>query len=472
MTINKYTGKTKEDAINAAKEDLGPSAVIMNVREIHPGGIFGIFKKSTYEVTAAIEDDYQALDPASKKTPYTVEKKPEKIADSNFSAVADEKLDLTAPLPPVSGHTSAIEQYRKQEQAPAKASPEKNIDANELKSVFDEVSKVITAPSAPSPDQKDKESGQKSSFVPLEKTAQDISRPGEKAASPATDKPDLKEQEVKNAGYSSKGSGAYLGFTRMLYNTLVDHEVDERYVNSLLCDMDSMIEAGNSMDYLISDVYQKMVLKTGQAMQIKLSDNGYPAVVFLVGPTGVGKTTTLAKLASFFKVNQKKKVSFLTADTYRIAATEQLSVYADILDVSTTILMTPDDIVPSLAKYRDSDIIFVDTVGFSHTNDKQRQNLSRLISLVPDKYMLQIYLVLSATTKYMDLKRIVDAYSDFTDYSLIFTKLDETANLGNIYNLRQYSSKSLSYITDGQNVPEDFKVLDPQKLVKNLLGGN
>ena len=120
---------------------------------------------------------------------------------------------------------------------------------------------------------------------------------------------------------------------------------------------------------------------------------------------------------------------------------------------------------------KENDIIFVDTVGFSHNNKEQQENLSKLLSLVPAKYLKQVYLVLSATTKYNDLKQIVDSYKAFTDFSIIFTKLDETANYGNIYNIRQYSGKNLSYITNGQKVPEDIAVLDTQKLVKNLLGG-
>ena len=469
MTINKYIGKTKEEAINAAKEDMGPSTVIMNVREVRPGGLFGIFRKSTYEVTAAIEDDYKTEETADKKPPFTVDKKNKEAGSPNFSAVADEKIDLNHPLPPVSSQTSAIDQYRKHGNIAAKPASGSDINADDLKSVFEEVSKVIETPAERLSDTKKKPEPEMKDFVPLNASAALAHHDEKKAKEPV--KKD-KQKTSKDEGYSGKGSGSYLGFTRMLYNTLVDHEVDERYINTLLSDIDSMIEAGNSMDYLISNVYQKMVLKIGQPKQISLDENtGYPAVVFLVGPTGVGKTTTLAKLASTFKVNQKKKVAFLTADTYRIAAAKQLSVYADILDVSITVLMSPDDLIPSLAKSRDNDIVFVDTVGFSHNNDKQRDALSKLLSLVPEKYKAQIYLVLSATTKYNDLKNIVDAYSEFTDFSLLFTKLDETANYGNLYNIRQYSGKSLSYITNGQNVPEDFAVLDPQKLVKNLLGG-
>jgi flagellar biosynthesis protein FlhF len=481
MTINKYSGKTKEEAIDAAKQDLGPAAVIMNVREVRPGGIFGIFKKSTFEVTAAIEDDYKSSDQSLKTPPYKVESAKTAGKTSNFSAVADEKINLNAPI-----DDSAISHYKKKAPNPVqvntgeKASADKpQLDADELKSAFEAVSRVIEQPSEPAPapvpdkpaetDEPKKEPEKE--FVPFSpKQEKKITQETVKKAESETVKAD-KIQNSVDTGFSGKGTGSYLGFTRMLYNKMVDHEVDERYVNSILSDMDSMIKAGNSMDYLLSNIYQKMVLKIGVPNQIKLRETGAPSVVFLVGPTGVGKTTTLAKLASYYRISLKKKVAFLTADTFRIAAAQQLSTYADILDVKSTVLLSPDDIVSALNEDIENDIIFVDTVGFSHNNKEQQENLSKLLSLVPAKYLKQVYLVLSATTKYNDLKQIVDSYKAFTDFSLIFTKLDETANYGNIYNIRQYSGKNLSYITNGQKVPEDIEVLNPQKLVKNLLGG-
>ena len=470
MTINKYTGKTKEEAIEAAKQDLGPAAVIMNVREVRPGGLFGIFKKSTYEVTAAIEDDYKSSDESLKTPPYKVENQKSAGSSTNFSAVADEKIDLNAPM-----DDSAISHYKKKNPTPKKPEEKSNeIDAEELKSAFEAVSRVIEQPSKPEEAEKSEEAKEPvKEFVPLtpkQDKAIKEAAPQEKKPTPVK-KQETVQSDDSDGGFSGRGTGAYLGFTRMLYNKMIDHEVDERYVNQALSDLDQMINAGNSMDYLLSNVYQKMVLKVGVPKQISIKGEGAPSVVFLVGPTGVGKTTTLAKLASQFKVTMNKKVAFLTADTFRIAAAQQLSTYADILDVKSTVLMAPEDLVAALNENKENDIIFVDTVGFSHTNEEQQKNLAKLLSLVPAKYSKQVYLVLSATTKYSDLKRIVDAYKSFTDFSLIFTKLDETENYGNIYNIRQYSGKNLSYITNGQKVPEDIDVLDPQKLVKNLLGG-
>ena len=196
-----------------------------------------------------------------------------------------------------------------------------------------------------------------------------------------------------------------------------------------------------------------------------------PKVVFFIGPTGVGKTTTIAKIASKFKVEQEKKVALLTADTYRIAAAEQLRTYANILDTPLAIVYSPEDIGKEIARFEDYDLVLVDTAGFSHKNDAQREDMKRLLQSLPEQYERQVYLVLSSTTKYKDLLEITDIYQEFCCFHLIFTKLDETGAYGNILNIKLHTGAALSYVTTGQNVPDDIEVVDTQKLVKQLLGG-
>ena len=116
-------------------------------------------------------------------------------------------------------------------------------------------------------------------------------------------------------------------------------------------------------------------------------------------------------------------------------------------------------------------MILVDTAGFSHKNDAQREDMKTLLSSLPDTYERQIYLVLSSTTKYKDLIEITETYQNFCEYSLIFTKLDETRAYGNIFNMKLKTGAPISYVTTGQNVPDDIEVVDTQKLVKQLLGG-
>lgn len=259
-------------------------------------------------------------------------------------------------------------------------------------------------------------------------------------------------------------------FIKLLYNTMMDNEVDERYANEILREVERLLKPNVPFDHVLAGIYQKMILKFGQAEEIIPAVSG-PKVVLFLGPTGVGKTTTIAKLASKFCVENKKKVALLTADTYRIAAAEQLRTYANILKVPFRIIYTEEELETAIHDLSDFDYIFVDTTGHSHQNREQRENVSGLIRAVDKLTEKDIFLVVSATTKYKDLLEIANAYKEICDYKLIFTKLDETGAYGNLLNLRLYTQSALSYVTCGQNVPNDIEAFNPQKTVKKLLGG-
>ena len=238
-----------------------------------------------------------------------------------------------------------------------------------------------------------------------------------------------------------------------------------------LGEIEKFIRPGHSVDTILSNVYQKLILRFGQPKSLDLS-GAKPHVVFFIGPTGVGKTTTIAKIASKYKVDYEKKVAFITADTYRIAATEQLQVYANILDAPMSIVYSKEELNEAIEKYAEYDLVFVDTAGFSHKNEEQKEDIRNLIQGVSPEYTSEVYLVLSATTKYRDLLDIVDTYRTISEFKLIFTKLDETSTYGNLLNIKLYSDAELSYTTNGQNVPDDIELFDTQKIVKQLLGGN
>lgn len=262
----------------------------------------------------------------------------------------------------------------------------------------------------------------------------------------------------------------YLRFLKLLYNVMVDNEVDERYANQMIEGLDRTYKPGQTYDQLLANVYQRLILKFGKTSGIIPASQG-PKIVLFIGPTGVGKTTTIAKLASRYSLEEKKKVALLTTDTYRIAAAEQLRTYANILQVPFRVIYTEDELVAAVKDFYQSDYIFVDTTGHSHQNEEQNSNIESLIRCVNGLAEVQNFLVLSVTTKYKDLLKIADSYSEIADYELIFTKLDETYTMGNILNLKLYTGKGIAYLTCGQNVPDDIESFDPQTIVKQLLGG-
>lgn len=259
-------------------------------------------------------------------------------------------------------------------------------------------------------------------------------------------------------------------FMKLLHTTMLENEVDETYADQILEEIGQLNKPNLPFDYALANIYQKMILKFGKPSGITPAKDGVKAI-FFIGPTGVGKTTTIAKLASKFRLDEKKKVALLTADTYRIAAAEQLRTYANILEVPFRVVYSEEELGKAVEDFKEYDYILIDTAGHSHQNNEQKENMCKLIGTLDEKIEKEIYLVLSATTKYRDLRSIADSYKGIADYKLIFTKLDETTTLGSLLNMRLYTGASLSYVTCGQNVPDDMEEFNPQKTVKRLLGG-
>lgn len=168
-------------------------------------------------------------------------------------------------------------------------------------------------------------------------------------------------------------------------------------------------------------------------------------------------------------MEEQKKVALLTADTYRIAAAEQLRTYANILEVPFRVVYTPEETKKAVEDFADFDYIFIDTAGHSHQNQELLDNMKALLKAIGEAAEYQTFLVLSATTKYRDLQRIAASYREVSDYQFIFTKLDETGAVGNLLNLKLYVDTPIACVTCGQNVPDDIEEFNPQKTVKQLL---
>ncbi|NLK97237.1 flagellar biosynthesis protein FlhF [Defluviitalea saccharophila] len=254
---------------------------------------------------------------------------------------------------------------------------------------------------------------------------------------------------------------------QLFYDSLIKNEVLPEIAEIILSDLDQTEEVqSNNINDLVGIVYNRIMQILGKPSPIELTNNK-PKIVFFIGPTGVGKTTTIAKITAHFALNLQKKVGLITADTYRIAAVEQLKTYAEILNVPVEVIYAPEELTETLEKMKSRDIIFIDTAGRSHKNLQQFQELNHLISTIEEK---EVFLVLSATTKYKDMVHIINKYSPISNYRIIFTKIDETTALGTILNIRYLTQKPLSYITFGQNVPDDIELMSPEKMTKALLG--
>ncbi len=197
------------------------------------------------------------------------------------------------------------------------------------------------------------------------------------------------------------------------------------------------------------------------------SVDGGRQVFFFVGPTGVGKTTTLAKIAAKLSLVDERRVALITADTYRIAAVDQLKTYSEILSIPLDVVYEADDIIEVLQKHADYDYILVDTAGRNHKLAEGKDDLKALIDAADNA---QVFLVMSLTSSAQDVESILKSYRFLDDYKLIFTKMDEAETLGCLLNAKYISAKPLSFITIGQSVPDDIVVADADRLTKALLG--
>ncbi len=255
---------------------------------------------------------------------------------------------------------------------------------------------------------------------------------------------------------------------RLIYNQLIENEVTDNYAKQIIVEIEKTVNDDTTVDNILSAVYQKIILKLGQPNKIE-PVNGKVKFIYFIGPTGVGKTTTIAKIASKLQIDKKQKVALITSDTYRIAAVEQLRTYANILGIPVKVVYSKSEIIDAKNEFSDYDLVLVDTAGRSHKNKEQLDDLDSLLSGIEEDK--EVYLVLSATTKYTDLVRIVESYKNITTFNIIFTKIDETTCVGNILNIRMLTNTHLSYATWGQNVPDDIGLINPQNIAKQLLGG-
>lgn len=230
----------------------------------------------------------------------------------------------------------------------------------------------------------------------------------------------------------------------------------------------------DSLDDLES-VQKSVVEWIGESISIKEPVyESRPQVIILVGPTGVGKTTTVAKLAARYSFGTsgnevRKNVRIITVDWYRIGAREQIEIYGQTMQVPVSKAESSSDILELLNTYRnDEDYIIIDTTGYS---PKDYENIAKMKKVLDVKnYSVETYLCMSASTKLSDMKEIMQQYEIFGYNSVIITKFDETSHVGNIVCALSDKGKSLTYLTTGQKVPNYFEQASVVRLLSELSG--
>lgn len=256
---------------------------------------------------------------------------------------------------------------------------------------------------------------------------------------------------------------------KKFFQILVENDVEEKLASRIVKRTMERIpsEKQEDKDYIRQEFIETIGNILKKPKPIVLPQKRKQMVFALVGPTGVGKTTTIAKLAANFALNDQKKIALITSDTYRIAAVEQLKTVGEIMGIPVEVVFTPQSMKNSILNHKDKDLIFIDTAGRSHKNVVQMTELKGFLEAAqPD----ETFLVLSATTRYKDMLEIINNFEKVNFSRLLFTKLDETSTYGAILSTVYKTKKNLSYCTTGQNVPDDIEVADYRKLAELILG--
>ncbi|WP_282941833.1 flagellar biosynthesis protein FlhF [Paenibacillus sp. RC67] len=432
MRVKRYVVDSMPDALQKIRTDLGKDAVILNTKEIRSGGFLGMFSKKKIEVIAATDSAAAAAAPTITK---------------GFSEPVVPLSKQAAP------NASEVITYARP--TPKKVSP---ISEDKTNLAFPEVPDVLVPEAAPEP----KLISQTSAQNPIQTHASQT-------------RDDMLLQEIKQMKQymhqlSVQGNQALSvdPILERMQQRLLDQEIEPEIVERLMAR--AAEEAGvDGTPFTEREVRRSLETQLQELFvpgTNKRLDHD-TKVAHFVGPTGVGKTTTIAKLAAEQVLKYHRKVGFITSDTYRIAAVEQLKTYGTILNVPLEVVFSPQDLPRAFEQMKDRDIIFMDTAGRNFRNEMY---VSELNALLQSEGKNETFLVLSLTTKYKDMKAIAENFTKFKLDKVLFTKMDETDTYGSIINLVNDFQLQMSYVTHGQSVPEDITELNEQQIIDQILG--
>jgi flagellar biosynthesis protein FlhF len=433
MRVKTFEAATMQEALDIVKKEMGEDAFILSTRTRRRKAAMGFAEEAVIEVTAAVDE-------GSAKEAYAAAQKaePEPLAASGT-------YGLRAPLtgrrsePPTPKAAALVPTPP----PPAPAAPPPPMDLRPLRKELLEIKGAVAA-------LRDQDARNGAILKELDQLKSLLTR--------------IQKQGMPSSQLPLPPS------LLELYGDLISNDV-EPLIAMRLCEYAQRALVDHGGEGALDSEKGRLFLRRVIADFIPVAapiqiDPGKMRVCALVGPTGVGKTTTIAKLAAYAKLELKQKVALITLDTFRMAAVDQLQQYAQILQVPLHVALTVEDLRSALRFYQDRTLVLIDTPGHSPKDAEVLGQLHKLLKELPE---VETHLVLSATTKPRDLAEIAQRFEPLQPSRLIFTKLDETSTYGPILGTLARVRRPLSYLGTGQEVPQDLELATSRRVADLIL---
>jgi flagellar biosynthesis protein FlhF len=404
MRIKKFFGTTTKEAANKMRAEFGEDAIVLNTRRLMKGGLMGIGGGEYFEVTAAFDEGLTPESPVKSK-PVPAEAREEVMNGlRRMTSQFEEKRKTNINMPKVQEKRALPEASRARV----------NVGGEQLQQELNEVKSAL----------------------------------GELAQHIKHSKMPILPETLKN-----------------VYTSLVENEVEEDIALEIVETCNHKLNGAELDNQLVVDTFidDSIAHRIAESPARRHDRKGY--VIAVVGPTGVGKTTTVAKLASIGKLVRDEKVALITADTYRIGAIDQLKAFADIASIPMSVVYTPDEMITAIRKFAGFDTIYIDTVGRSQRSADKVIELGRFIDAADPN---ELHLVLSANFSLSVVRDIYKKFKSLKPNRLLVTKTDEAVSFGQILSLARDSRLPFSFVTNGQNVPDDIEPVSAKKIARMI----
>jgi flagellar biosynthesis protein FlhF len=479
MKIKTFHALSMQDALRSIREELGPDAVILSTKQVKKGnGMFGLFGRTMVEVAAAVDDGRSSSGRVERPAPASRQPAREREEPSAF---ARRERPLAQPHPRFEEalEESLIEDEFVEEPAPPRAAaprpqtrswpPVRPASAGPVRA---ERPRTEPPQAEPAPARTlstqdwDSVHRELQSLRALVESTLRVERPAEPAAPAPVEPEPPKEEPVRAQAVSVEEAPPLLAARRQ---DLIERGFEAETAWKLMTEVAGELRgADRDSDAAIRQTLHRLLARDIAVGGPLMNLGEWKKTVIVTGATGVGKTTTVAKLAAHYKLKEKRSVGLITLDTYRVAAVEQLRMYANVIGVSLDVALTKREALDCIRRLGKTELILIDTTGRSPLDEAGMEELRDMISL---DHPLETHLVVPATTRERDVLAGFARYAGVPISKLLFTKLDEGIGLGGMYELMRKTKLPVSYLSTGQNVPDDLEVATADRLSSLILGG-